>query len=134
MASPNSALGSGALLARLMEDYRRAWETRDADLVVSLFTEDATYLADPFNEAAVGHAGIRRYWEQAVGSHKDIRFRWHALSSTGNLHVVEWEAEFTRRDSGRRIHLRGVMVLELRGERIFRFREYWHRQDNTRGG
>jgi len=119
------------LLAQLMEDYRRAWEGRNADLVVSLFTEDATYHENPFGEPVVGRAGIRRYWEQAVGSQRDIRFRWHPLSSPGNLPVVEWEAEFTRMDSGRPVHLRGVMVLELCGERIFRFREYWLRRENS---
>ncbi len=120
-----------ARLARILETYRRAWETRDAGLVVELFTEDATYQEGPFSDPIVGHGGIRRYWEEATASHRDIRFHWQLVSQTENLHVVEWSATFTHASSGKRIELRGVMLVELRGERIFRFREYWRRRENS---
>jgi len=133
MAETRIAAGAaaGGELERIMETYRRAWETRDAELVVSLFTKDATYRQDPFSKAFAGHAGIRRYWQEATGGHREVQFRWRPISTTGNLHVVEWEAKFTRIRSRRRVELRGVMLVELRGERIFRFREYWHRKDNV---
>ncbi len=120
-----------ATLPRIMESYRRAWQTRDAALVLEIFTEDATYQENPVSTPLAGHAAIRRYWEEATSTHRDIQFRWEPVSSAQNLHVVEWQAEFTRADSGRRIELRGVMFLELRGERIFRFREYWLRRENS---
>ncbi len=120
-----------ARLARILETYRRAWETRDAGLVVELFTEDATYQENPFSDPIVGHSGIRRYWEEVTASQRDIHFHWQLVSQTENLHVVEWSATFTRASSGKRIELRGVMLVELRGERIFRFREYWHRRENS---
>ncbi len=121
----------GVLLSSLMELYRRAWETRDPDLAVQLFTEDATYQENPFSEPIAGQDGIRHYWEEATRHQRDIRFRWEPISHRGNLHVVEWQAEFTRADSDRRIELRGVMLIELHGDRIFRFREYWHRRENS---
>lgn len=114
-----------------METYRRAWETRDAELILDVFSADATYQETPFSEPLVGHQSIQRYWEQATGNHRDIRFRWQPVYSGESLHVVEWQAAFTRRDSGRQVELRGVMLVELRGERIFRFREYWHRRENN---
>ncbi len=114
-----------------METYRRAWETRDAALVLEIFTEDATYQESPFSAPMAGHAAVRRYWEEATRSQRDIQFHWEPVSSAENLHVVEWQAEFTRTDSGRRMELRGVMFLELRGERIFRFSEYWLRRENS---
>lgn len=115
--------------ARLMETYQRAWETRNAELVVGLFTEDATYQENPFSPVLAGPAAIRRYWEEATGSQRDIRFRWQPVCRAENLHVVQWEAEFTRTASGQRVALRGVMLIELRGERIYHFREYWHRRE-----
>jgi uncharacterized protein (TIGR02246 family) len=126
--------GAGAVdarLARIMETCRRAWETRDAALVLELFTKDATYHENPFGEPLRGYDAIRRYWEEATGHHRDIEFRWQLVGSPGSLHVVEWQAQFTRADSGKRMELRGVMLLELRGERIFRFREYWNRRENS---
>jgi uncharacterized protein (TIGR02246 family) len=123
--------GIAPALTRIMETYRRAWETRDAELILDIFSEDATYQENPFSEPLVGHEGIRRYWEQATGNHRDIRFRWRPAYSGESLHVLEWQAEFARTDSGRHVELRGVMLVELRGERIFRFREYWHRRENN---
>ena len=34
-----------------VEGYRRAWETADADLLLTLFTEDASYRSTPFEDA-----------------------------------------------------------------------------------
>ena len=131
MPETKSTAAPEALLQNIMETYRRAWETRDAALVLELFTEDATYQENPFSAPMVGHEAIGHYWQEVSANQRDIRFHWHAVSRAGSLHVVEWAAEFTRTDSGRRIELRGVMLIELRGERISRFREYWHRRENT---
>ena len=115
--------------ARIMETYGRAWETRDADLVLTIFTEDATYHENPFHEPIRGHDSIRRHWEGATGAHRDVAFRWQLVTAVGELRVIEWQAEFTRNPPGHRMELRGMMFLELRGERIARLREYWHRKD-----
>lgn len=115
-----------------MDTYCRAWETHDADLVLSVFSEDATYQENPFSEPMAGHAAIRHYWEQATGPHRDVQFHWQHAGSFGELHFIEWECTFTRADVRRRIELRGIMLLELRGGRIFRFREYWVRRQNSR--
>lgn len=131
MPEAKRAAATDTRLSRIMETYRRAWETRDTALVIELFTEDATYQENPFGEPIRGHSGIRRYWEEATGSHRDVHFRWQPVCSAGDLQVVEWQAEFTRADSGRRIELRSAMLIELSGERIIRFREYWHRRENS---
>ena len=117
------------LLERVMSRYKRAWETRDAELAAALFTEDATYQEHPFHEPILGQDGIRRYWEGATGKHRDVEFAWTPVVSSGALHIIEWSAKFTRSDAGRRYELRGAMILEFRGERIERLREYWLRND-----
>jgi uncharacterized protein (TIGR02246 family) len=131
MAEKTSGPETSRSLARIMEMYRRAWETRDAEMVVGLFTEDATYQENPFGEPIAGRDAIRHYWEQATAYQRDIRFGWRPVSQAEDLHVVEWQAEFTRADAGKRIELRGMMLIELRGERICRFREYWLRRERA---
>ena len=37
-----------------IEGYRRAWEQNDADLLLTLFTEDASYRSSPFREPNLG--------------------------------------------------------------------------------
>ena len=44
------------------ERYARAWEAADAEAAAALFTEDATYRADPFGDPYQGREGVRRYW------------------------------------------------------------------------
>jgi uncharacterized protein (TIGR02246 family) len=120
------------VLWRVMEDYRRAWERQDAELLLSLFTEDATYHENPFNEPLAGHEAIRAYWQRAVMTdQKDIRFRWRPVYSIGEEHAIEWEAQFLRRDPPQRVELRGMMFLTLSGKRIARLREYWHKRETS---
>jgi ketosteroid isomerase-like protein len=116
-------------LARIMDAYKRAWEELDPALVVTVFTDDATYQEDPFSEPMAGREAIRAYWQGAADTQREVCFAWRPLLSAGALHLVEWDAAFTRTASGRRVELRGVMLLELRGGRIARFREFWHRRE-----
>jgi nuclear transport factor 2 (NTF2) superfamily protein len=59
----------------LLNIYGRAWVTRDADLIATIFTEDATY-NDPHEPENVGRDAIRAYWlSKVVGEQKDISFK-----------------------------------------------------------
>ena len=118
-----------SVLTRVMRRYKRAWETRDPQLAAALFTEDAEYHEDPFDQPLRGTDAIRRYWAEATGGQRDIRFEWQPVVETRSAGVVTWQASFKRTRTGKRVSLRGVMLLELRGERIARFREFWHRRE-----
>ena len=43
---------------KLLTIYGEAWEKRDADLILTIFTEDASY-NDPKEPENFGHAGIK---------------------------------------------------------------------------
>ena len=51
-----------ATAGTMLETFGRAWATFDGDLIVSMFTDDAEYHADPFAPPMVGHNAIRAYW------------------------------------------------------------------------
>jgi len=128
MAGAQPVLSASPVLARIFETYKRAWETRDADLVLTIFTEDAIYHEDPFDRPMAGHQAIRRYWKQATRDQRKIEFQWNPVCSAGNRHVVDWKASYTLVDGSGRAELRGGMIVELHGDRIAHFREYWHRR------
>ncbi len=113
---------------KFLETYARAWETRDAELVLTLFTEQATYQEDPFDEPIRRRDGIRAYWEGATSQQKDIRVSWGEHVVAGNTLIAEWRACYTHIQSGERRELRGILLAEFEGERVRRFREYWHRR------
>lgn len=121
-----------------VEAYGEAWRLQDADCILKLYTEDATYSErpyDPENGVYRGHAGIRAYWEGHVSNNeRDIDFRqlaedlvWDTESRTA---VAQWEAKFSvAQPSGawKRVQFLQVAILSFAPDgRVRRFQEWWH--------
>jgi nuclear transport factor 2 (NTF2) superfamily protein len=107
-----------------LERYRRAWIERDAEAASRLFTEDASYREQPFQEAFVGRAAIRDYWQRVTASQSSVELRYGRAIVDGHRLAVEWWANL-QTDSG---------PITLAGEFLLRFaesgecrelREYW---------
>jgi hypothetical protein len=110
-------------LADWINGYRRAWEQNDAELLVSLFTEDASYRSSPFREPHVGHDGIRAYWARAAGTQQEVEVRMGEPVVDGNVVAVEWWA--TMDDAV--VTLPGCLLLQFGPDgRCFDLREYWN--------
>ena len=112
-------LGTKRVFEKLLSRYKKAWELRDPDLALELFTPDATYKEDPFDPRPLkGHREIRRYWAQVPKFQKNIAFRYGPVFSLEDPGVwgAEWKAQYTKNSTGERIHLRGVLFCELHGE------------------
>jgi ketosteroid isomerase-like protein len=116
-----------------LDAYRVAWETRDPDAVVALYTEDATYQETPFDEPMRGHDAIRDYWtKEVVEAQSDIRFSSRVLAVVGDTCLAHWHCTFRRR-SGKGAELDGVFLFDLAGDgRCRTFREWWHYRDRER--
>lgn len=100
-----------AVLAWLA-DYRSAWENRDTDLVVSLFTPDGVYRETRFRPPFVGHAGIRAYWDaDVVARQRDIEFSSSLWAIDGTLAYAHWQADFTDLKKATRRKVDGVFRL-----------------------
>lgn len=112
---------------KFLETYARAWETRDPDLAALLFTENATYHENPFNEPIAGREGIRAYWRTATDPQRDIHVTVGETLVTGNTLIADWKTQYTHAPSGEKRETRGILVAEFEGELVKRFREYWHR-------
>jgi uncharacterized protein (TIGR02246 family) len=112
-------------LADWIESYRRAWEEKDAELVLTLFTEDASYRSSPFLEPNLGHAGIRAYWQQVTASQSAVEVRMGEPLSDGDLVAVEWWT--TMESNGGEVTLPGCLLLQFASDgRCFDLREYWN--------
>ncbi|HLM37653.1 MAG TPA: nuclear transport factor 2 family protein [Gaiellaceae bacterium] len=115
-------------LADWIEAYGRAWEERDPEAVVTLFTEDASYRSSPFGEPNLGHEGIRAYWAQAVGTQEGVQVRMGEPLVDGNVVAVEWWT--TMNDSDGEVTLPGCLLLQFAPDgRCFDLREYWNLQE-----
>jgi len=113
----------------VLEAYKRAWERRDPDLAVELFSAEIEYRDDPFEEPMRGSNAVREYWNEAAATQVHVEFDAERIWVSGRTVLASCHAAYTRRSNAERVRLRGFMTLELDDAgKISRFREWWHRR------
>jgi hypothetical protein len=111
---------------KVLDTYIRAWEGQDPDLIVTIFTEAATYHERVLKDPIPDRVAIRAYWQsKVVQEQANIRCRLLALYLDGDTAIAEWEAEFDDVVEGVRKHMREIAVLVFEGQLISSLREYW---------
>jgi ketosteroid isomerase-like protein len=111
---------------RVVDTYLEAWETQDPDLIVTLFTEEATYHERVLGEPIRGRAGIGRYWkDKVVAGQARLDCRVLNLYVDGDTAIAEWEARFDDLEQGVRKRMLEVAFLEFEDGLIASLREYW---------
>ncbi|UVO10791.1 nuclear transport factor 2 family protein [Mycobacterium sp. SVM_VP21] len=111
-----------------IDTYLRAWTQQDPELIVTIFTDDATYQERVLGEPIRNRAGIRDYWQSKVVEGQANIDAWLLnlyIASDGTTAIAEWEATFDDRVQNVRKRMREVAILEFAGERIASLREYW---------
>ncbi len=108
-----------------LEGYRSAWENRDPDAAAALFTPDAPYREQPYQEPFQGREGVRAYWAEVTATQSDVRFRYGAPIVTADRTVVEWWV--TMRNGGADVTLAGIFLLRFDNDGLCSdLNEYWH--------
>lgn len=115
-----------ASVAEWLAAYGDAWETRDADAAAALFTENATYQENPYEEAFAGRAGIHDYWSKVTADQRDVSFTSDVITTFDRSGVAHWSATFASASSGAAISLDGVFLLEFDESGLCNtLREWW---------
>jgi hypothetical protein len=117
---------------KVIDVYIRAWETQDPNLIVTIFTESATYHERVLRGPIPSREAIREYWqEKVIGDQANITCRLLNLYLDGNTVIAEWLAEFDDMAQGVRKRMKEIAVLDFewmgasRGWLIASLREYW---------
>jgi nuclear transport factor 2 (NTF2) superfamily protein len=107
--------------------YKSAWETRDPDAAVLLFTSDATYRVTPFREPELHAKGIRDYWTRVTADQRNVRFQSDMLAISGDRGVCHWNCQFDLESDGSQLEIDGIFVFDLGpDDQCHTFREWWH--------
>lgn len=110
----------------VLDVYIRAWETQDPDLIVTIFTEGATYHERVLQPPIPNRDAIRRYWEtKVVEGQANIKCELLNVYLDSTTAIAEWEAEFDDVVQGVRKRMREIAVLDFDGRQIAALREYW---------
>jgi hypothetical protein len=120
--------------ADLLAAYGRAWETFSGDDWVALFTEDAEYSEEPFEEPLVGHNALRAHLLEAAEIQDQLEFSVERHWVSGSTVLASWRAGYVDSDSRARVRLAGFMTLEVEQDgRVHRLRKWWHRRESAAG-
>jgi hypothetical protein len=114
-----------------LDAYRKAWIHRDADSAAALFTEDATYAEQPYQDAFVGRKGVREYWARVTATQSGIEMKYGSPITVGNRTAVEWWTTLT--NGGEPVTLAGAFILTFDESGLCRtLREYWQFVEGTK--
>ena len=113
----------------LVERFAEAFNRRDVDGLLALFTEDATY-ADLFFGPHAGQAALRAMFERMFREGRDCRWQMNSIVTDARRAAAEWTfsyvvTEAVPRSAGRKVRFRGMSLFELEGGRVARYREYF---------
>jgi uncharacterized protein (TIGR02246 family) len=77
-----------ATVSAWVDRYVRAWNTNAPADIGGLFTEDAAYYTDPFDDAWHGRDTIVKEWLARQDAPDTTSFRYEVLALQGDLGVV----------------------------------------------
>jgi uncharacterized protein (TIGR02246 family) len=110
----------------VLDTYIRAWETQDPGLIVTIFTEDATYHERVLGNPIPDRNAIREYWQsKVVESQANLKVQLLNVYLDGETVIAEWLAEFDDLAQGIRKRMREIAVLVFEDGLVSSLREYW---------
>ena len=113
-----------------LEEYSSASIRGDVQASTALFAHNAEYYETPFDEPMVGRDAIRKYWELGAQTFRDKEASYEVLSVTENLGIARWRSKFSDVNSGKRLALDCVFLVEFdEDDKCGMFREWWHIQN-----
>ena len=95
-----------------LEEFRQAWQTKDIDAVMSMFTDDVEYWETP-HQLVGDLQALRQEW-QAIKQQEDIVLDLDVFGSSDNRHSVRWNLSYMQDRQPQK--WAGVYLIELNTE------------------
>jgi ketosteroid isomerase-like protein len=111
----------------MIERFGKAWEQGLPEEITEVFSDDAVFMASPFDEPLRGKAAISEYWKDVPVEQAEVQFRFGEIFAAGPWFSTEYKCTFRRRRTGQMIDVRGSLFCETEEGKITEMRMYWHR-------
>lgn len=116
-----------------METYGSASAENDPQASANLFAENAAYYETPFAEPMIGRDAIYEYWNKGAQNLKDKESSFEIIAVNGNTGIARWQSKFTVLESGKRLELDCLFIVEFDNDGLCQtFREWWHIREMNR--
>ena len=104
---------------KLLQNLAEGWNTGDAGRAADCFTGDAIYLEPPDKQVYKGREALQAFFEETARI-APMQMTWHHLLFDEEKQIGV--GEYTFAWNARILH--GIVILQLAGGRIKRWREY----------
>jgi len=97
----------------LLAAWKRAWQARDVDAFLDLFSDDADMRPDPFEESLLGSVAIRAYWNVFAAERVNAELDAERIWVKDRTVLASWHGATTDRRTAERFRHRGFLVFDL---------------------
>ncbi|MDQ3881077.1 MAG: nuclear transport factor 2 family protein [Chloroflexota bacterium] len=109
-----------------LDRYIAAWRSNDADTIGALFTDDATYRYNPFDDPLHGRDAIVRSWLENPDPPDSWAMRCEPLAMNGDLAVGQCLTVYAPTDQRPETAYSNIFVIRLTDDgRARDFTEWW---------
>lgn len=112
----------------LVQQFGDGWEQGSAKRIAEVFTEEATFVPDPWGAHVTGRPAIEQYWDNIPLEQSEVAFRFGEIYAAGPWFATEFRCTFRRRRTGEPVDVRGSLFCETLEGRISEMRLYWDRR------
>lgn len=112
----------------LVQQFGDGWEKGSAKLMAEVFSEEASFIPDPWAPPVKGRAAIEQYWDNIPLEQSEVAFRFGEIFAAGPWFATEFRCTFRRRRTGEPVDVRGSLFCETLEGRVSEMRLYWDRR------
>jgi hypothetical protein len=110
-----------------LDAYGCAWENRNPELIIKIFTKDAIYHEIPLDPPICGIDAIEKYWANIPQTQENVKFKYEILSVTDRYGIAQWNTNYVSIRTGEEIKMDGIFVIQLDdSNKCEVLREWWH--------
>ena len=117
---------------RLIETEAGGWSPKNMDQLLSVFTDDVTYVDTPLGSTFRGKEELRAFAQSFFNAFPDLKAVITSTVISGDRAASEWIFTGTQTGdlagmpaSNKQMDLRGVSIYEFEGGKIKRKIDYW---------
>jgi len=122
-------------VAAWLDGYSRAWKTYDPEQIGELFSEDAVYFDNPFDEPVRGREAIVASWLEDPDEEGTYEGRYRPVLVAGDQAVANGYSRYLDGDGGVVKEFDNLFLLRFDADgRCVEYREWYMREPDEEDG
>ena len=106
-----------------LERMKQAWETKDYEMLSSMFPQNLTYFESPFLPPLTTKQQVVDQWKKDLDKQQDIHFNYKILYEDDQHCFANWSASFVRENAT--VELNGVFHFKLDADNRCEYFKHW---------